>query len=249
MEDGRNEPISAAEVSSGNGVSSQYVAFCDILGFSNRVLSDFDGTLEVYKAFGEAMSESEDLQIRATMYSDAILVTAISLDRILGAVQRLWFLALTHDLMIRGGITRGRYWEQRRGNHFLVASDALVRAVRLEKSVGVPAVVIADDVEIPDSYWLWRFTRGQLVTPLLHFRDRNIVNPFNPFWGRSAGTRATQLMEKSPEHRDKYLWFLALHKAVGDGHDLVPPEVLIRFVRDGVLKRASADQVENPQNT
>ena len=93
------------------------------------------------------------------MYSDAILITAMSLARVLQAAQGLWFFALANNFMIRGAITKGRYWEQRRGNDLLVASDALVRAVKLEKSVGIPAVVIADDVEIPDAYWLARFRR------------------------------------------------------------------------------------------
>jgi hypothetical protein len=118
----------------------------------------------------------------------------------------------------------------------LVASDALVRAVKLERSVGVPAVVIADDIEIPDDFWLHRFAAGLFQTPILHFRDRNIVNPFNTFWFRSAAVRASQLMSASPSHRDKYLWFLALHEAVGNGLELIPSNVLARFVRDGILK-------------
>ncbi|HYG97484.1 MAG TPA: hypothetical protein VD837_00020 [Terriglobales bacterium] len=219
-------------------VDVRYVAFCDILGFSNRVLADFDGTLEVYQQFGAEMASFSAKEVQATMYSDAILITATSLAPALIAVQHLWFLALTNDLMIRGAITKGRYWEQRQGNHLLVASDALVRAVKLEKAVGVPAVVIADDIDIPDTYWLTRFAKP-FETALLHFRDRNIVNPFNTMWGASAANRASILMAESPEHRDKYLWFLALHKAVQNGQELIPPDVYARFVRDGILKPVS----------
>jgi hypothetical protein len=149
--------------------------------------------------------------------------------------------------MIRGAITRGRYWERRHGNHLLVASDALVRAVKLERSVTVPAVIVADDVEIPDGYWLNRFTLGQLGTSLLHFRDRNIVNPFNQFWFLSASVRASQLMIESPAHRDKYLWFLALHDAVANGHDLVPPSIMARFTKEGLLGNTTktADKQES----
>ena len=40
----------------GDGVSdTRYVGFCDILGFSNRILADFDKTLEVYRQFGSAL--------------------------------------------------------------------------------------------------------------------------------------------------------------------------------------------------
>lgn len=154
----------------------------------------------------------------------------------IGRAVRLVF-ALVQNLMILGAVTQGRYWEQRSGRHLFVVSDALVRAVKLERSVGVRAVVIADDVEIPDKYGLLRFASGPFGTPSLHFRDRYIVNPFNMMWGQSAASRARQLMRESPTHRDKYLWFLALHKAVVDNLELIPPDAFGRFVRDGTLTR------------
>jgi|SRR5712664_3084320 len=218
----------------------RYVGFCDILGFSNRILTDFDGTVEIYKQFGDVLTSvpaKGEEGVEITVYSDAVLVTGQALGRVAGAIQNVWFLALAHNLMIRGAITKGRYWEQRQGNHMFVASDALVRAVKLERSVGIPAVVIADDIEIPDAFWVHRFANGLYVTPILHFRDRNIVNPFNLMWCRSAGDRARRLMADSPTHRDKYLWFLALHEAVTNGQELVPPAVMARFVRDGILVR------------
>jgi hypothetical protein len=218
-----------------------YVAFCDILGFANRIANDFEGTLDTYRNFGQSLAGIPLQEVEVTIYSDAVLVVGESLSRVLSAVQTLWFIALAHDLMLRGAITKGRYWQLRQGNHLFVASDALVRAVKLEHSIGVPAVFIADDVEIPDNYWLARFVQGLLLTRLLHFRDRNIVNPFNLFWLRSAGNRATQLMTQSPAHRDKYLWFLALHEAVSNDEELVPQPVLARFLREGVLKRSDPE--------
>jgi len=230
MSDEKNIVVPVEGEPNKDGLDIRYVAFCDILGFSNRILTDFDRTLELYKQFGATVSSLPIKGTQVTMYSDAVLVTGESLGRVLSAVQALWFVALANDLMIRGAITKGRYWEHREGNNLLVASDALVRAVKLEKSVGVPAVVIADDVEISDEFWLNRFRGSLLETPLLHFRDRNIVNPFNTFWFASAETRALRLMADSPSHQDKYLWFLALYKAVSSGQELIPPDVFMRFV-------------------
>jgi hypothetical protein len=186
---------------------NRYVGFCDILGFSNRILADFDGTLKIYKDFAETFSKVPAKEAEVTMYSDAILITGNSVGRVACAIQNLWFIALANDLMIHGAICKGRYWERREGNHMLVASYALVRAVKLERSVGVPAVVLADDVEIPDEVWLHRFAAGLFHTPILHFRDRDIVNPFNTWWFRSAASRASQLMTISPSQTDKHLWF------------------------------------------
>jgi hypothetical protein len=206
------------------------------LGFSNRILSDFDKTLEAYKEFGDLLSSITQKGVEVTMYSDAVLITSDSLAPTLSAIQNLWFAALVHNLMLRGAVTKGKYWELRKGSHMLVASEALARAVKLERLIGIPAVVISDDVEIPDGFWIWRFTHGPFLTPILHFRDRNIVNPFNLMWGTSAHDRASQLMEASPAYRDKYLWFLSLYDAVRNGHELIPADVLARFVRQGILK-------------
>jgi hypothetical protein len=215
----------------------RYVAFCDILGFSGQLLTNFEKVLEAYTNFAETLSPFAVAEVNVTMYSDAILITGVALPKVLVAVQNLWFLALSRDLMIRGGIAKGRYWEQRRDAHLLVVSDALVRAVKLEREVRVPAVVLADDIEIPDAYWQQRFVHGPIYTALLHFRDRNIVNPFNPLWFTSAGVRARNLMEESPVHKDKYLWFLALHQAVASDQPLIPEDVFARFLRAGILKR------------
>ena len=245
MPEEKNAPPPGTGETGGEGIGDRYVGFCDILGFSSRILADFKGTLEIYKGFANTFSGVPIEEVQVTIYSDAILVTGKSLGRVSCAIQNLWFVALAHDLMIRGAITKGRYWQQRHGDHMLVASDALVRAVKLERSVSIPAVVIADDLEIPEQVWLNRFANGLFLTPILHFRDRNIVNPFNIMWFRSAATRASQLMAASPSHRDKYLWFLALHEAVGNGQELIPPAVLARFVRDGILVRKVPDQNAN----
>jgi hypothetical protein len=239
--------LSSVEEQGDGEVSTLYVAYCDILGFSDRILTDFDNTLKTYRDFGKLVCGGGTFKdVKTTMYSDAIVITAMSLVRVLQAAQALWFFALANNFMIRGAITKGRYWEQRRGSDLLVASDALVRAVKLEKSVGIPAVVIADDVEIPDAYWLARFQGGPFVTALLHFRDRNIVNPFNLMWGRTAAIRASILMGENPQHRDKYLWFIALHDAVASGRELIPPEVLNRFMQQGILKFKRSDEQEEP---
>ncbi|WP_109477532.1 hypothetical protein [Paraburkholderia sp. C35] len=227
-------------------ISTKYVAFCDILGFSNKIATDFEETLKVYRQFGERLEPQLFGSVRMTMYSDAILLTSDELFPLLSAVQILWFIALTENLMLRGGIAYGKYWERRRGDHMMVVSDALVRAVKIEGMVGVPAVVLADDIELDIGYWVPRFSHGQYQTPVLHFRDRNIVNPFTPYWGVSAQNRARMLMEESPAHKEKYLWFLALYKAVSAGERLVPDSAYAEMINKGILTPVQAstqDQV------
>jgi hypothetical protein len=214
-----------------------YLAFCDILGFSSMLMRDFDATLELYREFSSSVEDSESPEnVQVTMYSDSILITGPSLLPVVTAVQLLWFTALTRGFMIRGAISYGKYWERRTGRSLLVASDALVRAVKLESSVGVPAVFIADDVEVDDFIWAIFYTNGPFACPVLHFRDRNIVNPFNSFWFRSAKMRAELMLEEHPAHQDKYLWFLALHSAIESGKELTPEGTLEELLTRGVTK-------------
>jgi hypothetical protein len=126
----------------------------------------------------------------------------------------------------------------------MVVSDALVRAVHLESSIGVPAVVIADDIEIGDFAWAAHFVQDIFSAPILHFRDRNIINPFNRFWFQSAGHRARMLLEENPKHKDKYLWFLALHAAVDSGKNLTPEGKLEQLIADSVIQPVMAPPEE-----
>lgn len=215
-----------------------YLAFCDILGFSAMVIKDFDKTLDVYRDFGESITKADYLKdVEITMYSDSVLITGNDLYRVASAVQILWFIALSRDFMIRGAITYGRYWEKKTTRSLMVASDALIRAVNLESTIGIPGVVIADDIEIDDLMWAGFFVKGPFSTSILHFRDRNIVNPFSHYWFASAGTRAMNLLEEHPRHKDKYLWFLALHAAVESGKNLTPEGKLEQLIAAGILER------------
>lgn len=233
-------------------IEELYVAFCDILGFADRVIAEFDATVDATRKLADLLSGEvfKAMDVKITMYSDSILVVGRNLAEVLSTVQGIWFFALASDFMIRGAITKGRYYEKHTNNDLIVVSDALVRAVKLEKQVSVPAVMIADDVEIPDEFWYKQFIpypdgNAIAVTSLLHFRERNIVNPFNRYWLLSAGARATRLMEKYPLHKDKYLWFLALHQAVTEQHQLVPPSILAKLIKDGIVKFVPFDSGNN----
>lgn len=217
-------------------IRMRYVAFCDVLGFSNAVQNLFEETLSVYAEFMRLMRDwPMPEKAEVSIYSDSILIVADDLPSILHAVKNLWFATLTHDWMIRGGIAYGRYWEKRENGHLFVVSDALVRAVKLEGSVSYPAVAFSPEVELPLNLWVARFQHGPFVAPVLHFNGLSLVNPFNPYWFASAGMRASQLLVQFPEHEEKYNWFLALTEAVRRNDTLVPEPVLAELLKLGVL--------------
>jgi len=227
-------------------VPMRYVAFCDVLGFSNAVESSFDATIKLYETFMERMRDWPfPKTVEVMVYSDSILMVSDELPGILSAVKTLWFAALTNDWLIRGGIAYGKYWARQEQSSFFVVSDALVRAVRLESSVKVPAIAISSEIELPISAWTPRFEHNIFDAPLLHFRGLSLVNPFNPYWFLSARLRVEQLLIKHPEHVEKYRWFLELASDVNADECLVPEAALAEMLTLGIL----VDKGQSEQTT
>ena len=227
MEDAERSPLE---------VSMRYVAFCDVLGFANAVQERFDETIELYNDFTRMMGNWEHAEnVQVVIYSDSILITSDELMPLLSAVQMLSFATLAHDLLIRGGVAYGRYWERKESGNLFVVSDALVRAVKLESTVKIPAVAFSPEVEVPLKAWLPHFAGEVFSSPVLHFRNISVVNPFNQFWFQSSRTRVGQMKERFPAHAAKYNWFLDLGQAVDNGELLVPQAVTDRLVADGVI--------------
>ena len=223
-------------------IPNKYVAFCDVLGFSHAVENDFEQTIRLYKQLSARISDwpfPEKANI--SVYSDSILIVCDELPPLLYAVQSLWFATLAQDWLIRGGISYGKYWEDRTNGNLFVVSDALVRAVRLESTIRVPGVVLSPEVEVPLGEWFKRFRDGPFAAPLLHFGGFNVVNPFNPCWFLSAKNRVSNLLAKYPEHAAKYEWFLRLAEQVGNHDTLVPPEAVKQLVAMGAIRERSEE--------
>jgi hypothetical protein len=217
-------------------VRKRYVAFCDVLGFANAVETRFAETIEVYIEFMERMRNWPfPAKAEVSVYSDSILIVSDELPAVINAVKNLWFATLTQHWLIRGGIAYGNYWETRENGNLFVVSDALVRAVRLESTVSVPAVAFSPEVDLTLAAWVPRFQHDLLDAPVLHFRGLSFVNPFNPYWFASARVRVVQLLEQFPQYEKKYTWFLDLSEAVARDEVLIPDEILSELLDLGVL--------------
>lgn len=215
----------------------RYVAFCDVLGFANAVQERFEEIFEIYDQFTRMIGEWPfPEKVEVCVYSDSILITSSELEPVLKAVQSLSFATLGHDLLIRGGIAYGKYWERRDNGNLFVVSDALVRAVKLESNIKMPCVGFSPEVVIPVQAWVPHLLDEIFLTPVLHFKDITVVNPFNKFWFASAQNRVVQMLGRFPEHAKKYEWFLELASAVERRDELVPKDVIDFWLASGVIK-------------
>ena len=203
---------------------SRYVAFIDLLGFGSKVEQDIDGALETYDRIFSRIWEDSPGMIQSTtitVASDSVLLTSATLSDIVRACWSIQHIALFDQALVRGAIAYGVHVEARRAKNLYVVSPALIRAVRLERTIGHPLVILDPAIKVPLSFYpqagMHPFERG------LFFYDGSwMVSPFYRYFGPSAMARVSYMMEVHPEHKAKYEWLLGLYKAVIAGELLVP---------------------------
>ncbi len=208
-------------------VKSLYCGFIDVLGFGAITLTNHQTAVDVYERLLERFErvasgfKAGDGKIR--VFSDSFIITSEYPGYVIQAAHLLSWLLHQEGILVRGGIAYGAHVEAEKAGMILTVSTALTKAVRLEKSVKRPCVVIADDMELPDAVWF------QEQAILHYFDGLRIVNPFSVMWFRSAGTQTRRLLKMYPEHAEKYKWFLRLYDAVNRRELLRPPDIIQRY--------------------
>jgi hypothetical protein len=207
-------------------VDHKYVAFLDVLGFSNMVTDKFDQTLEIYEKLIDAMRMHEivDTGVSLQIYSDSILLISDSLSSILQIAGMVQFTTLFEGFLVRGGIGYGKHVSVQNGSHTYVVSEALINAVNVEKTVKMPCVALHEDIKIPDEWW--PLDVDPVMRTLHHFKGLNVVSPLNMMWGVSAIDRVKHMKKQSPEFSEKYDWFIELATSILERRQLVPKHLL-----------------------
>lgn len=226
----------------GGKAPTKFVGFVDLLGFSRRVLTEYDNSLKYYEAILRSAGLIPTLrpEVKVTMYSDSFLLVSEELGPIILAAQALEMQTLFNDCLVRGGIAEGKHLEVHDEQNLYVVSEALTKAAVLEKSIKHPCIALHPDIKIPEAWWL--SNHQNIERGLLYFGGINLVNPCNIAWGQSAAMRVIQMRDKWPEHRDKFDWFLELHQAIFSPVPMIPPQF---FMESNTKHGAIADQGKN----
>lgn len=204
-----------------------YVAFVDLLGFSHRVVSDFEETIELYRhtIIEAVILSGYSKKVNIRVYSDAFLITSADFAAIAYVVNYLHMCALRNDYLVRGGIGFGRHFEARNASNLYIVSTPLVKAVGLEKTVKHPCVVVDQEIEIPSDLW-GPAAMPNIDRPVLFYEGQAIINPCHQYWGTSARMRVEQMLENLPQHAEKYRWFLRFHDAIFSDVPLIPQKFI-----------------------
>ena len=216
----------------------KYVDFCDILGFNDAVIRDFEATKIVYKAFRNNLKLFllDSMDVSVSIYSGSILVISDELPPVFATVQALHWAAMIHKLIIKGGIAYGKHWHEFDGNSMYVVSDALVKAVAIEKTTKVPAIAISNDIRLGLDMWIPQLY-DVLNAPLFFYDGLVIVNPFNYLWFASSKIIASHLLDAHPSHKEEYQWFLSLFYAVDKSVLLIPESIINKMLKYKILTK------------
>jgi hypothetical protein len=123
--------------------TERFVAFLDLLGFSNLVEAAEQGGAQLTRlqdvlgSFSKTLSNNPSTDSRFSYFSDCIVITSdASPQALLDLFQSIHTLTanlLQEDVFVRGAITRGWAFHDER----YVYGTAVSRAVRLEEKVAV----------------------------------------------------------------------------------------------------------------
>ncbi|HFK5562822.1 hypothetical protein CMT91_13680 [Elizabethkingia anophelis] len=132
-----------------------FLAFLDILGYSNMVKSDLEGPSGEEKYFDKLFKlhkettklEYEDLDFNLIQFSDSIIISAPYKPETFHGFTKLiaeyQFKLLLNDIPIRGGITFGKHFYK---EDFLFSS-ALIDAYNIENRLArFPRIIVSDDL-------------------------------------------------------------------------------------------------------
>lgn len=222
-------------------ISNKYVGYCDILGFSNAVKSKFDETIKLYEDFKKFSQFFRELGIDISVYSDSIMVVGDSVFSVASAIQVIHWITLRNNWLIRGGIAYGKHWKESDENNLLIVSEALVKAVDIEKNINYPIVAISEDINIDHNYWLPLLRCQFGEWPIIYIDQRNIVNPMCKYWFKSAIGQLNRLKNKHPQHSVKYDYLLKIFDDMNLRKPIFPKDRLDDLVKQGVLQRTDSE--------
>ena len=166
-----------------------YLAFLDILGFSQFVSKEENGekTAELFKFvrnFCYLFNSAGNLKCNVAFFSDSIVITSENLEEMLLAITLAeMHLKKSMGLLYRGGICYGKYYH----NNGVTFGPAVVEAYRLEKKANYSRIIFSEGINLQG----WE-------NSLLLFKDVDGYYCVNPYL--LAVNEATKYGGEKPEY-------------------------------------------------
>lgn len=136
-------------------LKNHFVAFIDILGFSEMVIHDCESPPnselfieKLYVIYEETKKlDSEELDLNVVQFSDTIVISSLfnkeNFETFLKIVTEVQYKLFINNLLCRGGITYGKFYQ----NNGFVYGNGLIESYLLEKDVArYPRIVVSSNL-------------------------------------------------------------------------------------------------------
>ncbi len=192
-----------------------YVAFIDILGFSQFVSEENNGdkTEKLFSfvdKFCYLFNTSPNLKVKVSFFSDSIVLSSENFANLIAPIYIAEsFLKSELGLLFRGGITKGKYYN----TNGVTFGPAVVKAYNLEESAKYSRVIIDDIVvnEQEDCFEIFKDIDGKYCLNLSSF----IVVKSNKYGNGEvkypSGNPATNILRNFEEERESILCAIKKH--------------------------------------
>lgn len=134
-------------------IGLSFVAFLDILGFSQMVISDCESAnpgekflLKLKSAIHEALSQATEADAKIVQFSDSIVVSSLfkpcpqTFISFCNFVNNLQSVLFQNDILCRGGVCHGRHFH----DETILFSQTLIDSYKIESSIAInPRVVLS----------------------------------------------------------------------------------------------------------
>jgi len=176
------------------------------------------------------------VEAHISVYSDSIIIEGDNLLKVCTAAQLLLWTTLSHGWIVRGGVAYGKHWKEADNSNLFIISEALVKAVDIEKCVRHPVIALSEEISLELNYWLLGFEYSVFDLPIIHYDNRNIINPFNNYWFTSAVINLGNIKERNPLHTLKYDYLLKLAEAISSGKCFIPQPIIDDMLQKKMIK-------------
>lgn len=130
-----------------NNLDEKFVAFIDVMGFSNLVNKNDISNLELYfETITEVLNQirADKEVIESFLISDSIILIAPKglngLRQLLLAIRRIQSSLLLHKILLRGAVSYGQIYYNNTQN--IIVGKGFIRAYQLEQEAVYPRVII-----------------------------------------------------------------------------------------------------------
>lgn len=205
----------------------KFCAFIDILGFKNKIASNFEEAKQFYCRFmnhlktidncllemrkGDPILSAKQSDIEFAIFSDSVIIYGQDFKDLLFRLSNITSWLNSFGYFFRGGIGYGKHFSDISPTNYFIVSEGLVQAAVIESQKAIFPRIVIDEIALNTIL----SDNNINYHTLAHYfiQDKNNLWFINPFFLNPDITDVYELTLKNieknedPRIKEKYIWF------------------------------------------